>query len=85
MEYFHILFAHHEVIIANGARAESLYTAPEGLKGVVGTAVLEEIYALFPSLNGRAAAPPRILVPGRLGGNWPGVMLATASGLSYNE
>ena len=68
VEYFHILFAHHEVIIANGAQAESLYTGPKGLKGV-GTAVLEEIYALFPSLNGRAAqAPPaRILVPGRLG------------------
>lgn len=68
VEYFHILFARHEVIMANGAQAESLYTGPEGLKGISASA-LAEIHALFPDLNGGAdpAPPARILVPGRLG------------------
>ena len=68
VEYFHILFDRHEVIVANGAEAESLYTGPEGLKGV-GKAALHEIYALFPGLmaGGDPAAPARVLVPGRLG------------------
>lgn len=68
VEYFHILFDRHEVVFANRAAAESLYTGPEGLKGL-GQAALDEIFALFPQLNtgGAPTMPARILVPGRLG------------------
>lgn len=68
VEYFHVLFDRHEIVIANGAQAESLYTGPEGLKGI-GKAALDEIHALFPQLKSSAdpAMPARILVPGRLG------------------
>ena len=66
--YFHILFDRHEVILANGAYAESLYTGPEGLKGI-GQAALDEIFTLFPELNTspQPTTPARILVPGRMG------------------
>lgn len=50
VEYFHILLDAHEVIFANGARAESLYLGPQALKGLSedGRA---EILALFPELE----------------------------------
>ena len=68
VEYFHILFDRHEVIFANDAQAESLYTGPEGLKGI-GQAALDEIFTLFPDLNtcSDPTVPARMLVPGRLG------------------
>ena len=49
VEYFHILFDAHEVIFAEGAPTESLYTGPEALKSVP-TDVREEILTLFPEL-----------------------------------
>ena len=68
VEYFHILFDRHEVVISNGAETESLYTGPEALKSV-GTAAREEIFALFPELRDRdhAAAGARVLASGRMG------------------
>ena len=68
MEYFHILFDRHEVVISNGAETESLYTGPEALKSV-GEAARAEIFALFPELRDRdhAAAGARVLASGRMG------------------
>lgn len=67
VEYFHFLFDRHEVVTANGAEAESLFTGPEALKAV-GSAAREEILALFPSLadHDYAAVPARALASGRM-------------------
>lgn len=66
VEYFHMLFDRHEIVIANGAEAESLYTGPEALKSVTEEA-REEIFALFPELMDRDYTPTaaRVLVSGR--------------------
>lgn len=68
VEYFHILFDRHEVVIANGAETESLYTGAEALKSV-GPAAVEEIFAIFPELRDadEPAEAARMLVPGRMG------------------
>lgn len=50
VEYFHFLFDQHEIVFANGAETESLYTGPEALKSV-GQAARDEILALFPELR----------------------------------
>jgi hypothetical protein len=50
VEYFHLLFDRHEVVFAEGAPTESLFTGPEALKGV-GADARAEIAALFPSLE----------------------------------
>jgi hypothetical protein len=52
VEYFHILFDRHEIIFAEGAPTESLYTGPEALKSLPQES-LDEIYTLFPALKGR--------------------------------
>lgn len=54
--YFHLLFDRHEVIFAEGAPSESLFTGPEALKGV-GEAALAEITALFPEIVSVTYAP----------------------------
>ncbi|MFD1880684.1 Hint domain-containing protein [Paracoccus pacificus] len=66
VEYFHLLFDRHEVIIANDAEAESLYTGPEALKSV-GPAGREEILTIFPELMDGTFTPARPLVAGRKG------------------
>lgn len=68
VEYFHMLFDRHEVVFANGAESESLYTGPQALKGV-GQAALDEIFALFPQLQEAdyEAEGARYLVSGRHG------------------
>lgn len=70
VEYFHFLFDRHEVVFAEGAATESLYTGPEALKSV-GQAAREEIFAIFPELRDRAEDDlpegARILVSGRQG------------------
>jgi len=67
VEYFHILFDRHEVVISNGAETESLYTGPQALKAV-GKAAQEEIFALFPELkdHDHRWTPARPLAPGRM-------------------
>lgn len=50
IEYYHILFDRHEVIFAEGAPTESLYTGEEALKAVSESA-REEIITLFPELS----------------------------------
>lgn len=66
VEYFHILFDQHEIVISNGAETESLYTGAEALKSV-GTAAAREILSLFPQLADPeyVAVPARFLTSGR--------------------
>ncbi|MDO5620383.1 MAG: Hint domain-containing protein [Paracoccus sp. (in: a-proteobacteria)] len=68
VEYVHILFDQHEVVISNGAETESLYTGPEALKSI-GSAARDEIFSLFPELRGHDYTPTsaRPLPSGRLG------------------
>ncbi|MFD1881128.1 Hint domain-containing protein [Paracoccus pacificus] len=68
VEYFHILFDQHEVIFANGAETESLYTGAEALRSV-GKAAREEILTLFPMLRdgGAMPIPARVIASGRRG------------------
>ncbi len=49
VEYFHMLFDAHEVVYAEGAPSESLYTGPEALKAL-SVQAREEIFALFPEM-----------------------------------
>ncbi|WP_347138706.1 Hint domain-containing protein [Paracoccus sp. SSK6] len=67
VEYFHILFDRHEIVFANGAETESLYTGPQALRAV-GRAAREEIFALFPELEQTADKPAaaRDLPSGRM-------------------
>lgn len=68
VEYFHMLFDRHEVVISNGAETESLYTGPEALKSI-GQQAQDEIFALFPELKSRNYTPvaARVLANGRRG------------------
>ena len=50
VEYYHFLLDHHEIVFANGAETESLYTGVQALKSV-GPAAREEIFAIFPELR----------------------------------
>lgn len=68
IDYFHMLFDQHEVVFANGAETESLYTGPQALKSV-GQAALDEIFAIFPELQDadHQADGARVLASGRQG------------------
>ncbi|MBK5932760.1 Ca2+-binding RTX toxin-like protein [Rhodovulum imhoffii] len=69
-EYFHLLFDRHEIVFANGAEAESLYTGPQALKSL-SPAARQEIFTLFPELatldHDRLPDPARLFVTGRQG------------------
>lgn len=63
VEYLHLLFDKHEVIFAEGAPSESLYTGPEALKAVPQEA-RDEILTLFPELSeGHHMPEPAQLIP----------------------
>lgn len=49
VEYFHILFDQHEVIFAEGAPSESLFTGPEALKAM-SIEARQELLTIFPEL-----------------------------------
>lgn len=68
VEYFHLLFNQHEILIANGAEAESLYTGAEAMKAV-GSAAVEEIFTIFPELRSEHYSPlsARMAICGREG------------------
>ncbi|NSY38547.1 Hint domain-containing protein [Leisingera sp. ANG59] len=55
VEYFHLIFDRHEVVLAEGAPAESLLMGPEALK-TLPPAEHARLKRLFPTLDG--AAPP---------------------------
>ncbi len=64
VEYFHMLFGQHEVVFAEGAPAESLFTGPEALKAVSEDARIE-ILTLMPELERLELAPkPALAIPG---------------------
>lgn len=67
VEYFHLLFDHHEVIYAEGAPTESLFTGPEALKAI-SDAAREEICTLFPEISelDYTPEPARYIPPGKL-------------------
>lgn len=66
--YVHILFDDHQIIFADGAEAESLYTGKEAIKGV-GAAARAEIFEIFPQLaeNDYEAQSARVLASGKMG------------------
>lgn len=65
VEYFHLLFDEHEILLSNGAATESLYTGPEALHSI-GNAARQEIFSLFPNLlSGELAPSARPIVLGR--------------------
>ncbi len=49
VEYWHFMFDKHQLVYAEGAAAESLFTGPEALRAV-GPAALREIYDIMPDL-----------------------------------
>ncbi len=68
VSYLHLLFDRHEVVFANGAEAESLYTGAQALRSLT-RAARAEIFELFPELRRPEAAPEtaRPLANGRIG------------------
>ncbi|MFV0302175.1 MAG: Hint domain-containing protein [Paracoccus sp. (in: a-proteobacteria)] len=65
--YVHFLFGDHQIVLANGAETESLYTGAEALK-TLGPAGYAEVHGLFPELaRGDNPVPARELVSGREG------------------
>jgi len=68
VEYLHLLFDGHEVVFANGAEAESLYTGPQALRSLSHEA-RAELFTLFPELSRNEVPPPaaRPLTNGKIG------------------
>ncbi|MCC0064872.1 MAG: Hint domain-containing protein [Defluviimonas sp.] len=66
VDYVHILFDRHEIVLAEGAETESFYPGSEGLSAL-DAAARDEIYAIFPELRslGATCAPTsrRCLTP----------------------
>lgn len=56
VEYFHILFERHEIVFAEGAPSESLFTGPEAIKSL-STSALNEVLAIFPELKNMECKP----------------------------
>lgn len=69
VEYFHMLFNRHQLVIAEGAVSESLYTGKEALIAL-GHDAVKEIFTILPELRELDAdelpVPARELVKGRL-------------------
>ena len=65
VEYFHMLFAAHEIVFSNGAPTESLFTGREAMK-VVSAAAKREIEVLFPEISQPDFQPkPARFIPGK--------------------
>lgn len=62
VEYFHLVFDQHEVIYAEGALSESLYTGPEALKSLTPES-LDELLALFPDIFEMDIPSPAYQIP----------------------
>lgn len=64
--YVHLLLERHEILIANGSLAESLFTGPEARK-IVGSQVWNKLKVLHPciSLADLGAVPARIIPENR--------------------
>ncbi len=66
VEYFHVMFDRHQIVLSNGAETESLFAGPQLMRGL-GTAARAEMLELFPELaSGNLSYPPaRQIVTGR--------------------
>ncbi|WP_299027386.1 Hint domain-containing protein [uncultured Sulfitobacter sp.] len=66
VSYFHILFDAHEVIHAEGAPSESLFTGPEALKSIP-AAARAELQSIFPELctSDHCSSPAALIPTGR--------------------
>lgn len=66
VEYFHLFFDQHEVIVANGAETESLYPGRQAIRALP-TAAVEELFTFFPELRDMDHTPvaARLLPSGR--------------------
>ncbi len=63
VEYFHLLFDQHEVIYAEGAPSESLYTGEEAL-ATLASSEREELETIFPEIAYTSFTPqPALIVP----------------------
>jgi hypothetical protein len=56
VEYFHVLFDNHNVLLSNGALTESFYTGPWALKSISEKA-RQEIFALYPEIQEEGYKP----------------------------
>lgn len=67
VEYFHVLFDKHEIILAEGTPTESLFTGPEALKAI-SVEAREEILTIFPEIAqlNYTPHPARYIPPGKL-------------------
>jgi hypothetical protein len=67
VEYYHLLFDQHEVIYAQGAPTESLFTGPEALKAISPEA-RKEILMIFPEIaeENYEPSPARFIPEGKL-------------------
>lgn len=63
VEYIHFMFRRHQVVFANGAPMESLFTGPEALKAV-GPEAAAEILTLMPELREPDLTPARLIARG---------------------
>ncbi|WP_273687553.1 Hint domain-containing protein [Ketogulonicigenium vulgare] len=55
VEYFHMLFDRHEIVLSNGAESESMHTGPMALRSLSSQA-RAEIFSIFPELEEIGAA-----------------------------
>ncbi len=55
VEYFHMLFDHHEIVFANGAASESFHPGEVGISALTNES-RDEIFALFPELRDDASS-----------------------------
>jgi len=66
VEYWHIMFDAHQVVLSEGATTESLFTGLEALKSLDEES-RKEIFELLPQLCSGIVLPARTLAQGRLG------------------
>lgn len=67
VEYFHLLFEEHQVVMSNGAPSESLFTGPEAMRAL-SRDQRSEVLELFPELAGADKRPSaRTFASGRQG------------------
>ncbi len=64
VEYIHLMFDRHEIILAAGAPTESLYTGPHA-REAMGREAVEELESLFPGILERVETPARPLCNGK--------------------
>ena len=67
IDYHHLLFDRHELVLSNGCWTESLFTGPQAMRSM-GPSARREIALLFPQLlAGTGFAPARPFLSGRDG------------------